>query len=152
VGLYSLVKPCLEEGGVTALWQLGITACVLEDAMFQDTNSSQLKQPTNLLPIGKHTLPELLRLSDSCWLQVFTHRSYYARPTQIFEDPPDDPSPDNELYVSFGFLICLMNNSSLSLEHLGDSIISLVVTQLIYETWPGLRVGPATVWMLGIFS
>ncbi|THH23184.1 hypothetical protein EUX98_g7997 [Antrodiella citrinella] len=29
--------------------------------------------------------------------QVFTHRSYFARPTHIFEDPPDDPSPDNEI-------------------------------------------------------
>ena len=29
--------------------------------------------------------------------QVFTHRSYYARPTHIFEDPLDDPSPDNEM-------------------------------------------------------
>ena len=30
-------------------------------------------------------------------MQVFTHRSFYARPTHVFEDMPDDPSPDNEM-------------------------------------------------------
>ena len=28
--------------------------------------------------------------------RVFTHRSFYARPNHVFEDHPDDPSPDNE--------------------------------------------------------
>jgi ribonuclease-3 len=37
--------------------------------------------------------------SDAIRLQVFTHRSFFARPTHIFEDHPDDPSPDNEKYV-----------------------------------------------------
>ena len=33
---------------------------------------------------------------DDIRTQVFTHRSYYARPGHVFEDHPDDPSPDNE--------------------------------------------------------
>lgn len=28
--------------------------------------------------------------------QIFTHRSLYGRPTHLFEDHPDDLSPDNE--------------------------------------------------------
>jgi ribonuclease-3 len=59
--------------------------------------------------------------------QVFTHRSYFARPTTLFEDRADDPSPDNE-----------------ALEHLGDSVLNLCVTILIREKYPHLRVGPAT--------
>ena len=31
--------------------------------------------------------------------KVFTHRSFYARPNHVFEDHPDDPSPDNEKWV-----------------------------------------------------
>lgn len=31
--------------------------------------------------------------------RVFTHRSLYARPTHVFEDSPQDPSPDNEMCV-----------------------------------------------------
>ncbi|KIM21941.1 hypothetical protein M408DRAFT_12297 [Serendipita vermifera MAFF 305830] len=57
--------------------------------------------------------------------QVFTHRSYYARPTAVFEDPPDDIAPDNEV-----------------LEFVGDSVLSLAVATLVRETYPGLRVGP----------
>ena len=33
---------------------------------------------------------------DDIRTQVFTHRSLYARPRRVFEDHPDDPSPDNE--------------------------------------------------------
>ncbi|OBZ70502.1 Ribonuclease 3 [Grifola frondosa] len=65
--------------------------------------------------------------SDELRLQIFTHRSFYARPTHIFEDMPDDPSPDNEM-----------------LEHLGDSVLSLVVTGLMRDIFPNLRVGPST--------
>ncbi|KZT05581.1 ribonuclease III [Laetiporus sulphureus 93-53] len=70
-------------------------------------------------------LPEIQ--SEDIKTQVYTHRSYYARPTHLFEDSPEDPSPDNEKY-----------------EHLGDSVVSLVVTSLIREVCPNLRVGPAT--------
>ncbi|KAI0776193.1 ribonuclease III [Trametes elegans] len=76
-------------------------------------------------PDGLPPLPEIR--SDALRLQVFTHRSFYARPTHVFEDMPDDPSPDNE-----------------SLEHLGDTVLSLVVTGLLRDVYPCLRVGPST--------
>ncbi|KAI9000761.1 ribonuclease III domain-containing protein [Trametes punicea] len=77
------------------------------------------------LPEGLPPLPEIR--SEALRLQVFTHRSFYARPTHVFEDMPDDPSPDNE-----------------SLEHLGDTVLNLVVTGLLREIYPCLRVGPST--------
>ncbi|KAI0797125.1 ribonuclease III domain-containing protein [Abortiporus biennis] len=70
-------------------------------------------------------LPEIL--DESLKTRVFTHRSYFARPTHLFEDPPEDPSPDNEM-----------------LEHLGDSVLSLVVTGQLREVYPNLRVGAST--------
>ena len=39
-------------------------------------------------------LPEIR--SPAVKSQVFTHRSYFARPTHVFEDHPLDPSLDNE--------------------------------------------------------
>ncbi|KIK29163.1 hypothetical protein PISMIDRAFT_89551 [Pisolithus microcarpus 441] len=59
--------------------------------------------------------------------QVFTHRSYYARPNHVFEDHPKDPSPDNEKF-----------------EHLGDAVLCLVVTKILMENYPLLHVGPST--------
>ncbi|EIN10970.1 ribonuclease III [Punctularia strigosozonata HHB-11173 SS5] len=59
--------------------------------------------------------------------QALTHRSYASRPAHVFEDRLDDPSPDNEM-----------------LEHLGDTVLNLVVTQMLREMYPCLRVGPAT--------
>ncbi|KAJ7771067.1 ribonuclease III domain-containing protein [Mycena maculata] len=74
---------------------------------------------------GFPALPQIV--SEDIRTRVFTHRSLFARPTHIFEDHPDDPSPDNEKF-----------------EHLGDSVLGLVVTSLILEMYPGLRVGPST--------
>ncbi|KAI1796132.1 ribonuclease III [Ganoderma leucocontextum] len=76
-------------------------------------------------PNGMPPLPEIL--SEQLRLQVFTHRSFFARPTHVFEDMPDDPSPDNEM-----------------LEHLGDTVLNLVVTGLLRDVFPCLRVGPST--------
>ncbi|KAJ7739926.1 ribonuclease III domain-containing protein [Mycena metata] len=59
--------------------------------------------------------------------RVFTHQSYFARARHVFEDRAEDPSPDNEKF-----------------EHLGDSVLGLVVTSLMLEMYPGLRVGPST--------
>lgn len=42
--------------------------------------------------------------------QVFTHRSYFARPSTVFEDPSNDPTPDNEL-----------------LKYIGDSVLRMAV-------------------------
>ncbi|EEB88830.1 hypothetical protein MPER_13150 [Moniliophthora perniciosa FA553] len=73
-------------------------------------------------------LPALPKInSKEIERQIFTHRSVYGRPTHIFEDLPNDPNPDNEKF-----------------EHLGDSVLSLVVTDLLLEMCPGLRVGPST--------
>ncbi|KAJ3740946.1 ribonuclease III domain-containing protein [Lentinula detonsa] len=73
-------------------------------------------------------LPPLPRFkSENTRRQVFTHRSFYGRPNHIFEDHPDDPAPDNE-----------------KLEHLGDAVIAIVVTTLMIEMFPNLRVGPST--------
>ncbi|KAH9943203.1 ribonuclease III [Epithele typhae] len=76
-------------------------------------------------PDGFPELPEIHL--EVLRAQVFTHRSFYARPTHVFEDLPDDPSPDNEV-----------------LEHLGDSVLSLSVTGLMREVFPRVRVGPST--------
>jgi len=70
-------------------------------------------------------LPEIRSLAIKS--QVFTHRSYYARQTHIFEDHPNDPSPDNEKY-----------------EHLGDTVLGMTVTHLLMNLFPGIRVGPST--------
>lgn len=45
--------------------------------------------------------------------QVFTHRSFSARPSAVFEDAADDIAPDNEV-----------------LEHVGDSVLNLAVATL----------------------
>ncbi|KAH7931159.1 ribonuclease III [Leucogyrophana mollusca] len=74
---------------------------------------------------GFPPLPDIL--DEVVKTQVFTHRSYFARPNHIFEDHPDDPSPDNEKF-----------------EHLGDTVLGLVVTGLLLEMYPTLRVGPST--------
>lgn len=92
--------------------------------------SFELKMPS-LNPdfgIDESLFPRLPDISSpAIKQQVYTHRSFYARPTHIFEDHPDDPSPDNEKY-----------------EHLGDTVIGLSVTSLMFEMYPGLRVGPST--------
>ncbi|KAI0068583.1 ribonuclease III [Artomyces pyxidatus] len=79
----------------------------------------------NFNPGGLPPLPHIK--SDELRLRVYTHRSFAARPTHIFEDSPDDPSPDNEM-----------------LEHLGDQVLGLIVTELLQELFPYLRVGPST--------
>ncbi|KAF8634787.1 hypothetical protein AX15_000703 [Amanita polypyramis BW_CC] len=59
--------------------------------------------------------------------QIFTHRSFHGRPTHVFEDHLNDLSPDNERF-----------------EHLGDTVLGLIVTTLMLEMYPGLHVGPLT--------
>ncbi|KAE9404859.1 ribonuclease III [Gymnopus androsaceus JB14] len=83
--------------------------------------SARLQMETTELP------PLPLFKSEQIRMQVYTHRSYFGRPNHIFEDHPDDPSPDNE-----------------KLEHLGDTVLSLVVTTLMNDMFPCLRVGPST--------
>ncbi|KIM34948.1 hypothetical protein M413DRAFT_449989 [Hebeloma cylindrosporum] len=96
-----------------------------------DSRSSLEDMSSNLKPDfgeGECLFPPLPEIkSCAIRLQVFTHRSFYARPGHVFEDPPDDPSPDNERY-----------------EHLGDTVLGLSITGLLMEMFPGLRVGPST--------
>jgi ribonuclease-3 len=91
---------------------------------------------TNLPP-----LPDIN--SEHVRLQVFTHRSFYARQTHMFEDLPDDPSLDNEMSaVSLISRVQCPNCPKFSrLEHLGDSVLGLIVTDLLRELYPYLRVG-----------
>ena len=52
------------------------------------------------LILSRESLPDLPTIQNpDVRRRVFTHRSYFARPTHIFEDPPNDPSPDNEMLV-----------------------------------------------------
>ncbi|KAI9513275.1 ribonuclease III domain-containing protein [Russula earlei] len=77
---------------------------------------------------GPGGLPPLPKINSSeVEMRVFTHRSFAARPTHVFEDSPEDPSPDNE-----------------QLEHVGDQVLGLIVTDLLQSEFPYLRVGPST--------
>ncbi|CAE6516230.1 unnamed protein product [Rhizoctonia solani] len=72
--------------------------------------------------------PTLPWISDATLRErVFTHRSFVVRPTNTFEDNPNDPIYDNE-----------------SLEHLGDSVVNLCTTRLIQSLYPYLHAGPAS--------
>jgi len=93
-----------------------------------DAPKSARKGPGFRLDLSRSDLPPLPIIENpEVNRRVFMHRSYYARPTHIFEDPPNDPSPDNEM-----------------LEHLGDSVLSLVITTLLRGVYPYLRVGSST--------
>jgi len=77
---------------------------------------------------GPGGLPHLPKInSQEIETRIFTHRSFAARPTHVFEDSPEDPSPDNE-----------------QLEHVGDQVLGLIVTDLLQREYPHLRVGPST--------
>ncbi|KAJ7083002.1 ribonuclease III domain-containing protein [Mycena epipterygia] len=96
-----------------------------EDTAFATSLSTSLQPQFGVDARRFPPLPQIKR--DDIRQRVFTHRSYFERPSNVFEDRPDDPSPDNE-----------------KLEHLGDSVLGLVVTTLMGEMYPGLRVGPST--------
>jgi ribonuclease-3 len=83
-------------------------------------------------------------------MRIFTHRSFAARPTHVFEDSPEDPSPDNEQSVppvstQPTFLTLAGPAHHDRLEHVGDQVLGLIVTDLLQELFPYLRVGPSTV-------
>jgi hypothetical protein len=67
---------------------LTLTLCINIVTMLMLSFSPDIN-PESLPPLPEITSDELRKM-------VFTHRSYHARPTAIFEDLPDDPSPDNE--------------------------------------------------------
>ncbi|KAH8980726.1 hypothetical protein EDB92DRAFT_2118338 [Lactarius akahatsu] len=101
-----------------------------------DSGSGRLVR--SVLPFTAELLPALQKLrvnglplphirSRRLLEQIFTHRSLALRPKRSFEDSPDDPSPDNEQLV-----------------RIGDQVFSLVVTDLIRDHFPNLRVGPSS--------
>ena len=62
----------------------------------------------------------------------------------IFEDLPDDPSPDNEnlkLVTAANESPKLVSDHIHKYEHLGDSVLSLAVTTLMLEMYLGLCKG-----------
>lgn len=66
---------------------------------FHDPNTDMTCSPPPLSPTftGEDPFPPLPPVHDNdIRTKVFTHRSFYARPNHVFEDHPDDPSPDNE--------------------------------------------------------
>jgi ribonuclease-3 len=74
-------------------------------------------------------LPPLPIISDPVLeKQVFTHQSCFPRRKWRFEDPEEDPSLDYE-----------------KLEHVGDSILGMVVTTWLHELKPRLTCGRASV-------
>lgn len=75
-------------------------------------------------PSGFPALPEI---KDAVLLeQTFTHRSYLSRPVEPFLDPSHPRDYE-------------------SLEHLGDSVLNMCVTDVIRKQYPDLRPGGATV-------
>lgn len=60
-------------------------------------NMSNPPPPLNPTFDDENPFPSLPLINDDdIRTKVFTHRSFYARPNHVFEDHPDDPSPDNE--------------------------------------------------------
>ncbi|KAG9015569.1 hypothetical protein FRB94_000174 [Tulasnella sp. JGI-2019a] len=73
-------------------------------------------------------LPELPTIDDeTITARVFTHRSLFMRSHTLFQDPEDDPAPDNE-----------------RLEFLGDAALGLATATLLNNYFPRLRVGPTS--------
>ncbi|WRT63661.1 uncharacterized protein IL334_000584 [Kwoniella shivajii] len=92
------------------------------------------KKPTSkavLIPVEQlpvFALPPMPTIDDPDLLkQVFTHQSLFERSRGRFEDPIDNPSKHYE-----------------KLEHVGDSILGVIVTTWLHETKPRLTIGTAT--------
>ncbi|KAK4688032.1 26S proteasome non-ATPase regulatory subunit 10, partial [Tremellales sp. Uapishka_1] len=92
------------------------------------------KKPTSravLLPVEQlpvYPLPPLPTIDDPALVkQVFTHSSLFEKVKGAFEDPEDNPSKHYE-----------------KLEHVGDSILGMIVTTWLHETKPRLTIGTAT--------
>jgi ribonuclease-3 len=93
------------------------------------------KNPTSravLVPVEQLPtvpLPPLPTIEDPELLKhVFTHSSLFEKVRGKFEDPVDQPAKHYE-----------------KLEHVGDSILGMVVTTWLHETKPRLTCGTATV-------
>ena len=83
--------------------------------------------PVNQIPV--FALPPLPIIDDDAILkQVFTHLSLFQKVKGKFEDPETDLAKHYE-----------------KLEHVGDSILGMIVTTWLHEMKPGLTPGTATV-------
>lgn len=83
--------------------------------------------PVEQLPV--FALPPLPIITDpTLELQVFQHQSMFPKSKGRFEDPEDDPAMHYE-----------------KLEHVGDSILGMIVTTWLQETKPNLTCGTASV-------
>lgn len=114
-----LHAPCSDTSGIAS-----------HPSIYSDVQEVGAMAPQPLQPTTTVAFPPLpVFQSDTIRDQVFTHRSFSARPraAQSFEDPVDDISKDNE-----------------RLEHLGDTVLALVVADMILKEFPELKVGPAT--------
>lgn len=91
------------------------------------SHARALLVPVEQLPV--FALPPLPLISDpGLEKQVFCHQSMFPRRKWRFEDPEEDPSGDYE-----------------KLEHVGDSILGMVVTTWLHELKPHLTCGTASV-------
>ncbi|KAK6905159.1 hypothetical protein I204_08183 [Kwoniella mangroviensis CBS 8886] len=89
-------------------------------------NAKALLIPVEQLPV--FPLPPMPPINNPDLLkQVFTHQSLFERPKGRFEDPENDPIKHYE-----------------KLEHVGDSILGVIVTTWLHETKPNLTIGTAT--------
>ncbi|WVR03453.1 hypothetical protein IAU60_000444 [Kwoniella sp. DSM 27419] len=89
-------------------------------------SSQALLIPVHQIPV--FPLPPLPIINDPELIrQVFTHESLFDKAKGRFEDPEDDPAGHYE-----------------KLEHVGDSILGMIVTTWLHETRPNLTIGTAT--------
>lgn len=89
--------------------------------------SRALLLPVEQLPV--FPLPPLPAIEDPELLkQVFTHSSLFEYSRGVFEEPEDRPARHYE-----------------KLEHVGDSILGMIVTTWLHELRPNLTCGTATV-------
>lgn len=93
----------------------------------KNPTSKALLIPVEQLPV--FPLPPLPVIADpELAKHVFTHCSLFEKTRGRFEDPEDSPAQHYE-----------------KLEHVGDSILGMVVTTWLHETKPNLTCGTATV-------
>lgn len=98
----------------------------------KSTSSKAVLIPVELLPV--YPLPPLPPIRDAALAkQVFIHSSSFPRSRSRFEDTPGRPTEHYE-----------------KLEHVGDSVLGMVVTTWLHEIKPGLSCGTASVGLSGM--
>lgn len=99
----------------------------LPSKRFKKGQTKSLLIPIEQIPV--FALPPLPVITDPVLSRtVFQHQSMFPRTKGRFEDPPDAPATHYE-----------------KLEHVGDSILGMIVTTWLQETKPHLTPGTASV-------